>query len=80
MAGPSRGSILRRPSTSEARRRVGIFQFFGEVVSELKKVTWPTREDATRLTTLVIAVAVTIGIALGIIDMLFSRLFNYVLF
>ncbi len=80
MAGPSRGSILRRPSTSEVRRRGGLFQFFGEVINELKKVTWPSREDATRLTILVISVAVAIGIALGIIDMMFTRLFKWALF
>ena len=80
MAGPTRGSILRRPSPSEAGRRGGLFQFFGEVVSELKKVTWPTREETTRLTILVIAVSVAIGIVLGIIDILFTRLFDWWLF
>lgn len=80
MAGSSRGTILRRPSPSEAGRRAGLFQFFGEVISELKKVTWPSRQETMRLTALVIAVSVSIGIALGIVDMVFTRLFDWLLF
>lgn len=81
MARSAGGSILRRPASGEAgRRRQGIFQFFGEVISELRKVTWPTREETTRLTVLVVAVSVTIGIILGVIDFGFTRLFDLLLF
>lgn len=75
--GGSRG-ILRRPA-GEGRRQVGVFQFFGEVINELKKVTWPTRQETTRLTVLVITVSVAIGAALGSLDFLFSRLLNVLL-
>ena len=80
MARPTGGSILRRPAPSEGGRRGGLFQFFGEVVSELKKVTWPSREETTRLTMLVIAVAVSIGSVLGLIDRVFSVLLDRLLF
>lgn len=76
MARAPGGNILRRPAPSEATRRGGLWQFFGEVVSELKKVTWPSRQETTRLTILVIAISGTIGIALGILDLLFNRLFT----
>jgi preprotein translocase subunit SecE len=46
----------------------GIRKFFGDIISELKKVTWPTREETTRLTVAVVAVAVTIGLVLGGVD------------
>jgi preprotein translocase subunit SecE len=46
------------------------------VVGELKKVTWPSREETTRLTMLVIAISATIGIALGLIDIGFTRVFE----
>jgi preprotein translocase subunit SecE len=58
--------------------RIGIGRFFGEVISELRKVNWPTRQEAMRLTVLVLAVSVTIGVFLGLIDNLFSRLFEWV--
>ncbi len=57
-----------------------MFQFFGEVVSELKKVTWPSRQETIRLTLLVIAVSVAIGIVLGVLDLLFTWLLDRVLF
>ncbi len=57
-----------------------MFQFFGEVVSELKKVTWPSRQETIRLTLLVIAVSVAIGVVLGVLDLLFTRLLDIVLF
>lgn len=79
MAQTSRGSILRRSSPGEGRPAVGPIQFFREVVSELKKVSWPSRQETTRLTALVIAVAVSIGIALGMLDLLLTRLLHFFL-
>jgi preprotein translocase subunit SecE len=69
-------NILRRPTPQEARRRVALFQFLGEVISELKKVTWPTRQETMRLTMLVIAISVAIGAVLGLLDIIFSQLLN----
>jgi preprotein translocase subunit SecE len=46
----------------------GIRKFFGDIVSELKKVTWPTREETMRLTVAVVIVAIAIGLLLGGID------------
>ena len=80
MARSTGGSILRRPASGEGRRQMGLFQFLGEVISELKKVTWPTRQETTRLTILVIAVAVFIGIILGLLDLGFTRVFDTLLF
>ena len=76
MARSSRGGILHRPSRTEAGPRGGLIKFAGEVIGELKKVTWPSRPETTRLTMLVIAISATIGIALGIIDMGFTRVFE----
>ena len=49
-------------------------KFFGDIVSELKKVTWPTREETTRLTVAVVIVAVAIGLLLGGVDIGFNWL------
>jgi preprotein translocase subunit SecE len=45
-----------------------------EIGSELRKVTWPTREETTRLGFAVIVVSVSIGLALGGIDIGFNWL------
>ncbi len=64
--------------TSRRLRAPSGVRFFVEVVSELRKVTWPTRQETTRLTMLVLVVSVAIGIFLGIIDIAFARLFSVV--
>ncbi|MAP57418.1 MAG: preprotein translocase subunit SecE [SAR202 cluster bacterium] len=50
--------------------------FLSEVIGELRKVTWPSRQESTRLTIMVLALSIIIGIFLGLFDMLFSRFFS----
>lgn len=45
-----------------------IFHFFKEVTEELKKVSWPSREQTIRYTVLVILAAAVVGIFLGGLD------------
>ncbi len=45
-------------------------QFFQEVVAELKKVTWPTREETIKLTVIVITISVIVGGFIGGLDAL----------
>lgn len=42
--------------------------FFQESRAELRKVTWPTRQEAMNLTTAVIGMTVALAIFLGLID------------
>ncbi len=51
-------------------------RYLREIISELKKVTWPTREDTTRLTVAVLVVSITIGLALGGVDLGFNWLID----
>ena len=55
-------------------RRRGRLAFIGEVWSELTKVTWPSREDAARLTVLVLGVSAVVGVFLALWDLGFSTL------
>jgi preprotein translocase subunit SecE len=45
-----------------------------DIFNELKKVTWPTREEVVRLTGVVLVVAIAIGIMLGGVDFAFNWL------
>ncbi|MBX0329826.1 preprotein translocase subunit SecE [Oscillochloris sp. ZM17-4] len=47
-----------------------------ETRSELRKVVWPNREETTRLTIVVIAISVTIGLILFVGDSLFLFLYT----
>lgn len=64
---------------SEAAKRAFSIGILRDVVSELRRVTWPTREETTRLTIMVIGVSATIGLFLGLIDIGFARLFQSIL-
>ena len=71
-SGPSR-------ATAEASRRVLSARFIGETIAELRRVTWPTREETVRLSIMVIVVAGAVGAFLGLVDLGFARLFEIVL-
>lgn len=45
----------------------------GDIIDELKKVTWPSRAETTRLTIIVIAISLIIGLYIGIIDFLLAK-------
>ncbi len=72
-------TIRNTPSKSRSPR-FGVFSFFGEVFSEMKKVTWPSRQETTRLTMLVLAVSIAIGAMLGVLDFLYTTISDQVLF
>ena len=75
---PGRNAVRSMLDEGQVRRR-GRFALIGEVYSELSKVTWPPRQDAVRLTMLVLAIAVVMGVFLGLWDFAFSQLAELVL-
>ncbi len=48
--------------------------FLQEVRSELKRVVWPTRQEAIRLTSVVIIVSALVGVYIGALDYLFAKI------
>lgn len=51
----------------------GVRRYFNETVGELRKVTWPTRREATNLTVVVLIVLLGMSIYLGGLDFIFSQ-------
>ncbi len=47
--------------------------FGKESIDELKKVTWPTRAEIMRLTVAVIVISAIVGVFLGGIDLLLTK-------
>ena len=43
--------------------------FFGNVVSEMRKVSWPKRKELTRYTVIVLSTVVVMAIFFSVIDM-----------
>jgi preprotein translocase subunit SecE len=53
--------------------------FVQETLSELRKVTWPTRQEVIRLTGVVIAISVIVGLFVGGLDFVFTKLLQFLL-
>jgi preprotein translocase subunit SecE len=65
--------------TTERRQLNRIQLFVRETVGELRKVSWPTRQEAWNLTLIVLVVVFSMGTLLGILDFLFTRFFALIL-
>ena len=55
-----------------------IRRYFSESWSELKKVTWPTREHVRNLTILVFVVSAFFGVYIGFFDLLWREVFLFI--
>ncbi len=58
------------------KRDNAIIRYFRETRAEMSKVTWPTREEAIRLTGIVLAVTAGMAAFLGLLDAIFGTLFR----
>ncbi|MBU2009760.1 MAG: preprotein translocase subunit SecE [Chloroflexi bacterium] len=63
-----------KESRTLAPKKPSRFRFVPETVAELRKAVWPTPREAARLTLMVIAVAASVGVALGGIDYAFTQM------
>jgi len=61
--------------TKSAPAKKSRISFFTEVVAELRKAHWPTRQEALRLSVLVLVVCAIVGAILGALDYGFYKLF-----
>ena len=52
----------------KTNQQSGIARFYRETMGELRKVSWPTREEALNLTMIVIVVLIAMAILLGAVD------------
>ena len=70
--------MQRRLRSDTARGSVNL-RFFGEVIGELRRVSWPSANETLRLTLMVIAVSVVIGVVLGLSDLVYGWAFGFIL-
>jgi preprotein translocase subunit SecE len=54
-------------------------QFYRETTAELRKVVWPTRDQAVNLTIIVIVVVVAMSLFLGGVDAVLSQILRFIL-
>jgi preprotein translocase subunit SecE len=56
-----------------------IREFLRETIGELRKVNWPTRKEAIRLTQIVVVVILVMAAILGGLDFLYARFFALII-
>jgi preprotein translocase subunit SecE len=62
-----------------AKKENAVIKYLKETRAELKKVNWPSRQEATNLTLIVIAVTTFMALLLGLLDYIFAQLFELIL-
>ena len=69
----------RRPLT-RTRTRVDLRGTYNDTRSELRKITWPTREETIRLSLVVIALSLALALFLGlVVDQAFFWLYSRII-
>jgi preprotein translocase subunit SecE len=63
----------------EVARENRLSRFWRETVAELRKVVWPTREQAINLTIIVVVVVTAMSAFLGTIDYILAQLVKLIL-
>jgi preprotein translocase subunit SecE len=75
--------VPRTPRAAAVKGKKGILswrpRWVMDIISELRKVVWPSRQDTLHLTVVVLIVSVVIGSFLGGVDLGFAWLVEHVL-
>ncbi|WP_300162593.1 preprotein translocase subunit SecE [Solidesulfovibrio sp.] len=78
-AGAKGGEGATGQPTGLAARIASAKEFFEQSKAELKKVTWPTRQETVKTGIAVLVFSVVMAIYLGVVDMVLSRLVALIL-
>lgn len=64
--------------TVQPRHQNFIQRYFRETVGELRKVNWPSRQETTSLTIVVLIVLAVMSTFLGVLDVVFNRVIGFI--
>lgn len=64
---------------AEVQQENAISRYLRETRGELKKVVWPTRDEAWRLTAIVLGVTAAFAVFLWAVDAIFSNSIHFVI-
>jgi len=70
--------VAKTSAKGRQKKQNAIVRYIKETRAELRKVTWPTREESINLTAIVVGVTAAMAVFLGLIDYLFSKLFGLI--
>ncbi len=70
----SRTKKVKIARSAASAKKKSKLSFFPEALEELKKAYWPTRQEALRLSLMVVIVCAVMGAILGALDYGFTKL------
>jgi preprotein translocase subunit SecE len=78
---PARTTPGTRPATRptnavRAKNSAATQEFFRGIVSEMKRVTWPSRDEWVAATILTVVLVVGVGVFTYLVDLLFGEIFK----
>jgi preprotein translocase subunit SecE len=62
----------------EVKKPNALARWWRETIGELRKVAWPTRQEAWRLTKIVMVVMAFMSALLGVLDYVFTQLIAFI--
>jgi preprotein translocase subunit SecE len=68
-----------KTKSPERRQPNRVQRYIRESIGELKKVNWPTRQEAINLTIIVLIVTFSMSAILGLLDFFFSKVIALIL-
>jgi len=68
-----------KSKSPERRQPNRVQRYIRESIGELKKVNWPTRQEAINLTIIVLIVTFSMSAVLGLLDFVFSKVIAFIL-
>jgi preprotein translocase subunit SecE len=67
---------MAKAEAGRAKRGNFLTNYFKETRAELRKVNWPSQQEARTLTLVVLSVTIAMAFLLGFLDLMFERLLN----
>ena len=79
-AGPKTTDKKAPPNKSDSgKKRFNLVKTFKDMWAELKKVTWPSRKDLIRQSTVVIVFVLILTVVVGLMDYVLSNLLRLII-
>ncbi len=75
---PGAGRPPVRPAGDRAARQQSAERFIRDLISEMRRVTWPSRQEWVSATILTIALVVVVGLYTYLADRLFGLIFGLI--
>jgi preprotein translocase subunit SecE len=72
-------AVAKASAQRRQKKENAVVRYLKETRAELRKVSWPSREEALNLTAIVMAVTTAMAVFLGLVDFIFSKLFGLII-